>query len=194
MPFVTEPVDEPLVPIDHPRIVGLPAYLAAGWEHARPELVVRRGVLARLAAAAESLPATFGLCVFDAWRPLALQTELYEHAYGAAELPAGFLAPPSSDPTAPPPHLSGGSVDCSLTVDGIPLALGTAFDDFTPRAAADAIEAEPGVDRELRRLLYWTMRAHGFVVLTFEWWHFEHGTRRWAALTGGAPRYGSIEL
>ncbi len=72
----------------------------------------------------------------------------------------------------------------------MPLALGTGFDDFTDLAATRSIEATPGAAREMRRLLVHTMRAAGFVVLHCEWWHFEFGTRRWAALTGNPPRYG----
>ncbi len=34
------------------------------------------------------------------------------------------------------------------------------------------------------------LAAEGFVVFDGEWWHFEHGTRRWAAITGHPPRYG----
>ena len=44
--------------------------------------------------------------------------------------------------------------------------------------------------RELRRLLYRTMHDAGFVVLHCEWWHFEFGTRRWAAIRSERPRYG----
>jgi D-alanyl-D-alanine dipeptidase len=34
------------------------------------------------------------------------------------------------------------------------------------------------------------MASKGFVVFDGEWWHFEYGTRRWAAITGGTPRFG----
>jgi len=37
------------------------------------------------------------------------------------------------------------------------------------------------------------MRKAGFVVYDGEWWHFEFGTRRWAALTGSAPLFGPVE-
>ena len=43
---------------------------------------------------------------------------------------------------------------------------------------------------EFADLLYQSMRSAGFVVLHCEWWHFEFGTRRWAAITGNQPRYG----
>lgn len=192
-PPVTQPVAEPLVEVTHPRIAVLENYHKAGWANARPGTWLRRSAFERLVAAAEGLPERWGLCVFDAWRPLPLQAELYEAAYGDPGLPPGFVSEPDSDPATPPPHLTGGTVDISFTLDDIPLGLGAGFDDFTVRARASALEGEQGVDRELRRWLYWTMRSAGFVVLDCEWWHFEYGTRRWAALTGNEPLFGPAD-
>jgi D-alanyl-D-alanine dipeptidase len=190
LPSVTDPVDEPLVSVDHPRIRPLGNYLAAGWTNARPGCWLRSGAFERLVTAAESLPDRWGLAIFDAWRPLPLQAELYDTAYADPDLPPGFVSEPDADPATPPPHLTGGTVDLTLTLDGVPLSPGSGFDDFTARARADAAESLSGADRAVRRLLYWTMRAAGFVVLDCEWWHHEHGTRRWAGLTGHAPKYG----
>ena len=190
LPLVTDPIEEPMVLVAHPRIRVLGNYWHAGWTHARPDCWLRTDAMDRLVAAAERLPERWGLAVYDAWRPLALQAELYEAAYADSSLPPGFIAPPVEDPQAPPPHLTGGAVDLTLTLDGTPLALGTDFDGFTDEAAATALEDVPGVDRELRRRLYWAMQAQGFVALTFEWWHFEYGTPRWAGVTGQPPFYG----
>ncbi len=189
-PRVDNPVTEPLVSVHHPRVATLSNYHRAGWNAAREGTWLRASALEQLGQAADSLPERFGLCVFDAWRPLDLQAELYESAYGDPGLPPGFVSPPDVDPATPPPHLTGGTVDCSLTIDGTPLGLGAGFDDFTDRARADSLEAEPGPNRELRRMLYWTMRRAGFILLDCEWWHFEYGTRRWAALTGNEPLFG----
>jgi D-alanyl-D-alanine dipeptidase len=193
-PLVLHPVDEPLVPVDHPRIRPLGNYWHAGWQRSVPGCWLRAGAFTRLCRVADALPERWGLAVFDAWRPLALQAELYHAAYDHPGLPEGFVSPPDDDPRTPPPHLTGGTVDLTLTFDGAPLAPGAGFDDFTPRARADAVEHEPGIDRAVRRLLYWGMREEGFVVLDCEWWHFEHGTRRWAAISGETPRYGPARL
>lgn len=190
LPPVTAPVDEPLVPVVHRRIRTLSNYWHAGWRCARPDTLLRAGAMDALAAAADSLPERWGLAVFDAWRPLDLQAELYDAAYGHPGLPPGFVAEPIDDPALPPPHLSGGTVDLTLTFDGHPLALGTDFDGFTSEAAAMGLEHTPGAERELRRMLFWAMRGAGFRLMTFEWWHFELGTRRWAGITGNAPYYG----
>ncbi len=192
-PRVDRPSSDPLVPLEHPRIVVLGNYHLAGWSRARTDAWLRATALARLSRAADSLPDRWGLCVFDAWRPLDLQAELYEAAYGHPGLPPGFVSPADPDPATPPPHLTGGTVDLSLTVDGVPLGLGAGFDDFTDRARADALESVPGINRDLRRMLYWSLRRVGFIVLDCEWWHFEYGTRRWAALTGRAPLFGPAE-
>ncbi len=189
-PPVRDPVDEPLVEVEHRRIRTLSNYWYAGWHQAVPFTLLRRGVYERLVDVAEGLPPRWGLAVFDAWRPLGLQAELYEAAYADPRTPPGFMAPVSDDPATPPPHLTGGAVDLTLTFDGMALAPGCGFDDVTSRAGAAALEDEPGVARDVRRLLYWSMRAAGFVVFAGEWWHFEYGTRRWALVTGGRCRYG----
>ena len=189
-PLVHDQVEEPLVIVDHPRIICLGNYRLAGWRNAVPHCLLRTSVADRLGWAAESLPKRWGMAVFDGWRPHALQAELYETAYDDPDLPPGFFAEPNDQPSTPSPHLTGGSVDLTLCLDGIPLAPGTGFDDLTPRAHATALENEPGVDRDVRRLLYHTMVAQGFVIFDGEWWHFEYGTRRWAAITGQPPYYG----
>lgn len=183
-------MEEPLVVVDHPRITCLGNYRLAGWSNAVPDCLLRTSVADRLGRAAESLPKRWGLAIFDGWRPHALQAELYGTAYADPDLPPGFFAEPNDQPSTPSPHLTGGSVDLTLCLDGIPLAPGTGFDDLTPKAHATALENEPGVDRDVRRLLYHTMVAQGFVIFDGEWWHFEYGTRRWAAITGQPPHYG----
>ena len=192
-PPVVDPLDEPLVELDGGRVGLLGNYRLAGWEHARDGCRLRASVADRLYQVADGLPDPWGLAVFDGWRPLALQDELYRAAYADPDLPPGFFAEPDNNPAFPPPHLTGGTVDLTLTVNGIPLAPGTGFDDLSPLARTDALEGTEGSDRAVRRLLYWSMRKAGFVVYDGEWWHFEFGTRRWAALTGSAPLFGPVE-
>jgi D-alanyl-D-alanine dipeptidase len=178
----------------------LGAYRNEGWPHTVQGAHLRASVVARVARVAGALPEPFGLAVFDAWRPLALQAALHDAAYADPDLPPGFVAEADPDPTTPPAHLTGGTVDLTLSFDGIPLALGTPFDDFRPPAHADHLEGPSPLDerqrvvRDLRRLLASGMAAEGFVILHCEWWHFEHGTRYWAAVTGGTPRFGPASL
>jgi zinc D-Ala-D-Ala dipeptidase len=187
---VTNPSPEALVPIEHRRIRVLSNYFHAGWEHASRAMLLRESAMQRLTAVVDALPPRIGLAVFDAYRPLPLQAELYDAAYSDTRLPPGFVSEPVADPATPPPHLTGGTVDLSLTIDGIALALGTDFDGFTEDAETVFLENTPGPDRELRRFLVHHMRAEDFVALHCEWWHFEYGTRRWAAIKGLQPIYG----
>jgi zinc D-Ala-D-Ala dipeptidase len=192
--------DEPLVSLQHRRVRLLSNYFHAGWEHAEPTGWLRAAAAKRVYAAADSLPDRFGLAVFDAYRPLLLQAELFNAAYSDSDLPPGFVAEPIAELTTPPPHSTGGTIDCTLTIDGIALSLGTAFDDFTDQAWTGALETDASsafdgstFDRDLRRLLYWTMHQVGFVVLDCEWWHFEYGTRRWAGINGAEAIYGRAD-
>jgi D-alanyl-D-alanine dipeptidase len=179
----------PLVPVVHRRIRNLATYWHAGWQTAEPGTWMRADAAELLYAAADALPDRYGFAVFDAWRPAALQREIYDAAYSDPALPAGFVTPPSIDPTTPPPHTTGGTVDLTLTWDGAPLALGTEFDDFTDAAALDTFEGTPTLVRDLRRTLFWAMVDVGFAPYPQEWWHFEYGTRRWAARLGVEPLY-----
>ncbi len=189
-PELESPIDEGLVMVGHRRIRTLSNYWHGGWQHAIRDTWLRKSVARRLGAVADRLPPRWGLAVFDAWRPIALQAELYDLAAADPRIEEGFMTKVSHDPRTPPPHLTGGAVDVTLTFDGIPLAPGCGFDDITHLAYTAVLEQEPGPDRELRRFLYWSMRAEGFVVIGFEWWHFEFGTRRWALVTGGLPVFG----
>ncbi len=192
---VLEQVAGVLVPVTDAGIVDLAAYRAVGWDGALRVSLIRREIAERLAAVSSSLPSGFGLAVYDAWRPLALQSLLYETLGEAA--PLGYISAPSPDPTTPPPHLTGATADLTLTFDGVPLSLGTDFDHFGPRAHPDALESA-SIDvsdtdaRDLRRLLFSAMSAADFVVHHLEWWHFETGTARWSAITGRPARFGPI--
>ena len=196
LPFVGEETDhEALEPLSSvPGVLDLAAYHWAGWPDARPISHARPAALVRLNRAAAMLPPGFGLAVFDAWRPLVLQRAIYDTVYADHDLEPGFVSIPSDSPETPPPHLTGGTFDLTLTWHGQPLALGTAFDEFTPRAHTTALEMDEDVlSRELRRLLVYAMRRVGFVAYHAEWWHFEYGTRRWAAKWLTVPRFGVAE-
>lgn len=186
--------DEPLVPIEHSQIRCLDIYQRHGFPGAIGAGYLRVGAYQHLCAVAEDLPKPFGLAVFDAWRDPVLQQFLYDRCYEDPDMPPGFVSPPSADPRTPPPHSTGGTVDLTLTWNGTPLALGTEFDEFTPMAFTDALEGAAGesrrVERELRRILLNAMHRQSFVVLAREWWHFEFGTRLWAAVLKREARYG----
>jgi D-alanyl-D-alanine dipeptidase len=182
----------PVELVDHPRIVDLDAYERAGWGAARTGCVLRAPVIRRLVAAVESMPDDFGLAIFDGFRTIALQEELYDHYYATGTLRPGFINEPSRDPLRPAPHQTGGAVDLTLTWRGLPLRLGTDFDDMTDDAHPCAFEHAPGPIRSLRRLLHHTLTAHDFEAHHLEWWHFEYGTRAWAHARHCAALFGPV--
>jgi D-alanyl-D-alanine dipeptidase len=203
-----EPVDEPLVPVDQigPRVSDRAEYHLWGVPGALSRSWVRQGVAERLALVAADLPDGMCLVVWDAYRPLAVQGALYdsylaELAAVHPDMPADaleaaaarYVTPPSRSVLAPPPHLTGGAVDLTLgDADGAALELGTGFDAFVPEAATRAYEDVPGRWRDLRRLLFWSMHAHGFTNYAEEWWHFDHGDQFWGLLTDRPAVYGPV--
>lgn len=195
LPDAPSGVSADLVVIAHPRIRVMGAYWHEGWPYAVPGSYLRAEVARRLVVAAESLPTPFGLGVWDAWRDPRLQAVLHDRVYRDESLPPGFVAYPDPDPRRCPPHASGGTADLTLTWLGHCLALGTRFDAFVPEAAAAALEPDgPKLVRDLRRLLARAMAGAGFVPHPQEWWHWEYGTRYWAALTGRPVQFGHARL
>ncbi len=189
---VARPVDEPLVELSHDRMVYLNSYGEAGWKHACDQAFVREQVADRLYAIAEELPAGWGLATFDVWRSIDLQQELFDALQLDPTAPSGLIAEPNRDPANPPPHATGGAVDLTLTWQGTPLGLGTGFDDITSRAQIRHFEAVDGLIQQARRHLFHLMGDAGFVVFPHEWWHWEWGTGRWAAIRNLTPLYAAI--
>lgn len=159
---------------------------------------VRKEVFAKLVEAQKLLPNGIRLRIWDTWRPLALQKELYRfysqkiiNDFHLACLPqqeqqkfiANFVSPPQTDEMCPPVHTTGGAVDVTLIDrDGNELPMGTAFDAFTPKTHTTYYENNPE-DLEIqknRRLLYNCMTEVGFTNLPSEWWHYDYGDRFWA--------------
>ena len=112
---------------------------------------LRQGVIERLRRAQLELAATapgWRLAIFDAWRPVAVQRFMVEHAIreeclvrgvdpdqegperdAAVEAVGRFWAPPSDDPATPPPHSTGAAVDLTLAdASGRLLAMGGEID------------------------------------------------------------------
>lgn len=178
-----EPLVDPTVTTH--RIVSHPVYANAQLPEASDlPLQIRQGTAELLQAAASQLPEPFGFALLDTWRPLALQASLVADPQLIAD---GYVSAPSPDPALSPPHTTGGTIDTTLTYNGVPLALGTQFDHFGP--AAHLRHPQPDHITTLRQLLADVLCTVGFVAYTEEWWHFEHGTRRWAAVRNTTPLY-----
>jgi len=174
---------------------------------------LRQGVIGRLLEAQRRLQEEqpgWRLAIFDAWRPVAVQAFMVAHALAEACRERGldpqgrspehdavaadvarFWAPPSEDPTTPPPHSTGAAVDLTLADrEGQPLAMGGAIDAIGPISAPDHYALAPAGSEAAawhrrRCLLASVMAAGGFAQHPHEWWHFSHGDQLWAWQDGG---------
>ena len=169
-------------------------------------IYVRKSVFQKLIQVQHSLPAGYKLLIYDGYRDITVQEALWAHyrAIIAAKhksMPdieidrlTGFcVTKPSHDIKRPSLHNTGGAVDLTLTYNGIPINMGTEFDDFHERAWTNYHEIHP-VERitENRRLLYHAMINHGFTNLPSEWWHYDYGDEKWALLNNTQPFYEGV--
>lgn len=202
---------EPLVALP-PTLLRLEPhpYVAAGAPYGpgADPFQLRSGVVDRLLAAQQDLQvrqSDLRLAIFDAWRPLAVQAYMVEQAVTAEINRRGidradreqvaavrqavgrFWAPPSPDPSTPPPHSTGAAVDLTLASqsDGAPLAMGGEIDAVDvisepDHYAAAAPGSEGALWHQRRHLLASVMQSAGFAQHPNEWWHFSHGDQLWA--------------
>lgn len=173
-------------------------YPKLGMRYAEQHCYVREEVYQMLIDAANRLPAGYQFKIYDAWRPFALQQELYEvysdkiinefHLEGSSEeqkkaVIKKFVSEPVWDRDVPPVHTTGGAIDLTIIgKDGHELEMGTGFDAFSDETCTSFFEKneENVVVRNNRRILYHVMTEAGFTNLPSEWWHFDYGDRFWA--------------
>lgn len=172
-------------------------YPMLGMKNAERRCLVREEVFNMLMKAAISLPTGYKFKIFDAWRPFALQYELYTFysvdiiryfELGTATeeqkkaVISKFVSEPIENRDIPPVHTTGGAID--LTIEetcGIEIEMGTGFDAFSEKTNTAYFENEKYcIVRDNRRLLYNTMVGVGFTNFPSEWWHFDYGDRFWA--------------
>ncbi len=220
-PWATIPIEDagdPLEPLPsalrrlepHPyAALGAPYGRAGSPFRLRPEL--NRRLLQAQELLRRQRPG-WGLAIFDGWRPLAVQAFMVEHAIACSCRERGidpavagaarqavvaevgrFWAPPHADPSAPPPHSTGGAVDLTLADgDAAPLDMGSAIDAIGAVSEPDHfLQASHNCrDPELlaryrqwhqrRSLLRQVMEQAGFAQHPNEWWHFSWGDQLWA--------------
>lgn len=176
-------------------------YPVMGMHYAQKECFVRNRVYEMLLSAARMLPSGYRLKIFDAWRPFALQRELYityskriVKEFKLEECSEDeksnfikkFVSEPVKNRDIPPVHTTGGAVDLTIIgKDGKELEMGTCFDAFTEKTYTSFFEKEEAAAENIlirnnRRLLYDVMTEAGFTNLPSEWWHFDYGDRFWA--------------
>jgi zinc D-Ala-D-Ala dipeptidase len=141
------------------NLIGRPLYPVA-------RCLLRPEVAGRLARAAAALRRQgFRLVLFDCYRPLSVQRELWK-----AMPERGFVA----DPATGSHHNRAAAVDLSLAdLQGTPVEMPTGYDAFEPRARAWATKGVTPTARRHRDTLRNAMTAAGFAVNPMEWWHFD---------------------
>lgn len=139
------------------------------------------------------------LLILDAYRPVSVQTALWDKYYGElkAQYPnlaeeelipkvTQFVSQPSEDILYPSVHNTGGAIDVTLVrSDGTQLDMGTEFDDFSEKASTAYFEKSRAKSyfRNRRRMLYSIMTSVGFTNLPSEWWHYDYGDAFYAYYT-----------
>ena len=183
-----------LVEIAPPRFDVSLALAYAGEANITGRPIYRRAVCylhpdaAVLLERAQGLAAAQGLklVIFDGYRPVEAQWALWRHCPDPT-----FLA----DPRRGSPHSRGVAIDLSL-VDretGLPLDMGTGFDDLTPRAFHGSDAPTPAAQRN-RMLLLGLMASAGWDHYLNEWWHYQmFAPRRYPLLWDSAARTGLMD-
>ena len=223
-PWLTVPIrdcGEPLLALPRgiPRVSPHPyASLGAPYPPGCDPYRLRWSVLLRLERARKALRRMhqhWDLTVFDAWRPIPVQSFMVEHACRTTleqwlpdgqsatvaihqevrERVAQFWAQPSTDPRTPPPHSTGGAIDLTIAgEDGEPLEMGSAIDALGPESRPDYFGDAPeqATIHHARLSLRQAMLSAGFAPHPLEWWHFSYGDQHWAWQTGSVQaRYGA---
>ena len=193
-------IDSQLVELpDNLGIIVDMQYPKLGMENAINKCLMRKEVLDLLIEAKKKLPKELTFKIWDAYRPLSLQTKLYYKykdmiidEFNLSELSEekqnevikNYVSLPKSDSEIPPLHTTGGALDLTLTnsITGEDLDMGIGFDAFSDLTNTAAFETN-GMDeniRKNRRILYNAMTSVGFTNLPSEVWHYDYGDRAWA--------------
>ena len=210
---------EPLIPIPQSifRLTPHPYMsLGAPYLNGADPWVLRISVLRRLIEAQQYLSErnpNLQLALFDAWRPISVQKFMFNYTIQETcksrgidindntvkgtiseiiEEVGGFWAKPTSNPSAPPPHSTGGAIDLTLAdMSGLPLDLGGEIDFIGAKSRPDFYEQDslriPSSENKIfhhrRTLLFSIMEQAGFVQHPKEWWHFSYGDQLWSWLS-----------
>ena len=173
-------------------------YPLLNLQNAVSECYVREEVFERLKLAQSLLPPDYRLRIWDAWRPFALQEELYQKysryiikRFNLTDASPDqkkktiekYISFPQKNKRLSAVHTTGGAVDVTLTdKNGNELQMGTDFDAFCNETKTNYYEADNQntAIRDNRRILYNCMTRAGFTNLPSEWWHYDFGDKFWS--------------
>ena len=193
-------IEEELVEIpDNCGIIIEMKYPLLNMDNAINKCLVRKKVLNKLLEAKKYLPKNITFKIWDAYRPLSLQKELY-YKYKEKiikefnlenlnkeeqdKIISNYVSLPSDDEEIPPLHSTGGSIDLTLVYTDTKkeLDMGVEFDEFSLLTNTNYFE-QHNINKKIRnnrRILYNAMIKAGFTNLPSEVWHYDYGNRAWA--------------
>lgn len=186
--------DEKLVKLTSSKVIFSPMHLFNGVSGAKNECLLRESVVKKIKQAADTLPEGYYLKIYDAWRPLELQKELYNRYKDGDCIDRDMISKPIKDLFNGPIHTTGGAVDITIVnKQGIELNMGTKFGEYSEKSQTDYFELRFPDNIEViknRRLLYNVMTDVGFTNIPTKWWHYDFGNRYWAYYTKEPAKYG----
>lgn len=210
----SEPVGElrriPIIECGEPLVDFLERYphllLDRPRYNYRRETLLRQSVAEKIAQANDALPNGYRLAIIEGWRAVHIQRRMYlaiwhwfserNPNWSETQLKRvvnRFSAP--LDSRVPPPHTTGGAVDCLLAdANGEVLDFHSPYDAFNPRSYSFAASNLSTEAQKNRRLLKAALEATGLTNYPAEYWHWSFGDSGHAYRTG-LPHaiYGPIE-
>lgn len=190
---------EPLIKIEpiENRLFIRPSYFEQQIPNSLNAIYLRQQAAKQLLQALFVLPEEYSFILYDGFRPLQVQSFLFEQVQAAIkkanpkwslqqvkEETLKYVAYPSIDNGYPAPHLTGGAIDLTLgDACGNALDLGTEFDETNYKSATAYFETNPSENEEAfnnRRILFHSMKEAGFQNYEEEWWHYDYGNVTWA--------------
>ncbi len=205
--------NEPLVDLREQDVIPF------GPPPERPDNVcytkIRKRVYEKLCAAEKLLPEGVHFCLYEGWRSLRLQQELFQAMYennkrNYPEMTADELFWESTKLISPvklldgtqniPPHSTGGAIDVYLIDnEGQLLDMGLPLDQWPQDSGARLSQtASTYVSKEAkenRQIMSKALLEVGFINYPYEYWHWSYGDRYWAYhVNAPYALYGSISV
>jgi D-alanyl-D-alanine dipeptidase len=176
---------------------------------------MRKSVYEKLCAAEKLLPVGMHFCLYEGWRSLKLQEELFDAMYennqrSYPEMTANELYWETTKLISPvklpdgtqniPPHSTGGAIDVYLIDDEAQLLdMGLPLDKWSQDTGARLSQTDSlYISKEAkknREIMSKALLEVGFINYPYEYWHWSYGDKYWAYHVN-APHalYGSVSL
>lgn len=176
------------------------SYFKMGLKGTNSKMYLREGVWKLLQEVSSLLPSDMGLYLFDGYRTVETQKDLFLYMKSfieknkphfkestVLEKTREFVADPFNPLTYHKmSHPTGGAIDLGLydLIEKQELNMGTPFDDPSPESSTFYYEVHPASQtatfNKRRLLLRDIMISYGFTNYSKEWWHYDLGNFSWA--------------